>query len=270
MKTPGMLLTMISVILITGCVPNRKLTIVEDKPQTSTLLYANPNEIDSFKREYRVQRNINLIEPDDELYLRVSSITTNQLYNYDFFNSGSAGSRIYSGSDYSLISYNVDNDGYIKLPILGNVKVGGMTIEDASDSIENDLAHYLNQPSVTLKFVNKSISVLGYVNRPGTYSMTKEDATVLQAIAQAGDFNVYGERASVTLMRKVNDVMMKTKLDLSNSKIFTSPYYFLEDDDILYVEPMKRRVWGIDTFPFALILSTLTTGLLIISFIQKQ
>jgi polysaccharide export outer membrane protein len=149
-------------------------------------------------------------------------------------------------------------------------KVGGLTLEDASDSIEHNLGSYLNQPSVTLKFVNKSISVLGYVNRPGTYSMTKEDATVLQAVALAGDFNVFGERSSVFLIRKVDEKVIKTKLDLTDSKIFTSPYYFLEDDDILYVEPMRRRVWGIDTFPFALVLSTLTTGLLIISFIQKQ
>ena len=259
MKTPKLLLVLLSALLIAGCVPPKKLLIVQDELATDTLVSA-----------YAYQKKISMIEPDDELFLRVSSITTTDLYNYDFFNSGNTGSRIYSGSDYTLLSYTVDYQGKIKLPQLGFVKVGGLTLQQASDSIQTKLANYLNQPSVTLKFVNKSVSVLGDVNRPGTFAMSKEDENVLHAIAMAGDFAPFANRSNVLLIRKTDTELLRVRLDLSKSSIFTSPYYFLKDDDILFVELLKRKVMGLQTFPFSLILSTLTTGLLVVSFIQKQ
>lgn len=149
----------------------------------------------------------------------------------------------------SLQQYLVDNNGEINFPVLGRLKVGNLTKREAEDLIRGRLRAYIvnEEPVVTVRMVNYKISVLGEVARPGTFTVSNEKINVLEALAMAGDMTIYGVRDDVTLIRE-NDKGKREiiKLNLTNAAIVTSPYYYLEQNDILYVKPNKVKAKNSD------------------------
>jgi polysaccharide export outer membrane protein len=144
-----------------------------------------------------------------------------------------------------LQSYLVDNDGYIAFPIIGIIKVGGLTKSEAEQMIEEKIRPYVSEsedPIVTVRMSSYSISVLGEVARPGSYQVSREKINILEALAQAGDLTIYGVRDKVKLIRE--DAKGKKEihtLNLNDANIINSPYYYLQQNDIVYVEPNKVK-----------------------------
>ena len=229
-----------SLILLTGiifssCVPVKRISYVQSKEDLT--------DIEVEKQYFVGVPQDNLIRPGDELYIRISSADENPTNLY----------RITDGqyiSDPSLLSHIVDPEGTIKLPYIGRIHVTDLTLGQASDSIENALSQYLNYPSVFIKFVNNKITVLGEVNRPGVYLFNYKNVNVLQAIGYASDIATYGNRKRVLLIREEGIVKTKHYLDLTNDKLFESPWYLLKSNDIIYVEPLKRKKWDMNTVPY--------------------
>ena len=148
----------------------------------------------------------------------------------------------------SLQQYLVNNEGFIDFPVLGRLKVGGLTKNQAEDLIREKLGDYLREvPIVTVRMSNYKIAVLGEVARPGMFTVNNEKVNIFEALAMAGDLTVWGIRDNVKLIRE--DATGKREiinLNLNNAEIVTGPYYYLQQNDILYVSPNKTKAKNSD------------------------
>lgn len=248
-RVVGLLISLTILVTAVSCVTNRQAVYVQPGKDLK-------NNFDVIPKTPRT------IQPDDELYIRI--------------NSEDIGSNIFrlsensyvSMSDITLVTYLVNEKGYIRLPPLGNLYLKGLTLDEASSVIEKALIGMIATPSVTIKFVNKTVTVLGEVRVPGRYTFYDQRITIFQALGYAGDITTYGNRKKVMLVREKDNKVTRVYLDLTNEDLFNSAYYYVNPDDVIYVEPLKRRHWGIETFPFTLILSATSTIILILSYLH--
>ena len=147
-----------------------------------------------------------------------------------------------------LQPYLVDNEGKINFPVLGELKVGGLTKKEAEQLIVEKLKPYIKEsPIVTVRMVNYKISVLGEVARPGTFTISNEKVNLLEALAMAGDMTVWGVRDNVKLIREGADGKQEiVTLDLNKAETILSPYYWLQQNDIVDVTPNKAKARNSD------------------------
>lgn len=146
-------------------------------------------------------------------------------------------------SQAALQTYLVDNNGDVKFPVLGRLHLGGLTKSEAEAYILDRLKDsFKEKPIVTVRLVNYKVSVLGEVNRPGTFTVANEKINVFEALALAGDMSIYGKRDNVKLLREDDKGRKEiVALDLNQSDIINSPYFYLQQNDVLYVEPNKAK-----------------------------
>ncbi|MCK5136604.1 MAG: polysaccharide biosynthesis/export family protein [Bacteroidales bacterium] len=235
---------------LASCVPNKKILYVQDSRE----MLSQQN-----KNMYFIDEPLdNSIRQGDELYIKVSSADETQTN----FNQ----SRQETVQDPSVISYTVDDEGYIKLPYINRVKLSGLTLVQASDHIEEELAQYLLYPSVFIRFVNNKVTILGEVNRPGVYVFNYKSVNILQAIGYANDVATFGNRKNVLIIREEGEYRSKYEIDLTSDALLTSEYYMVKSNDIIYVEPLKSKKWGMDTFPYDLLLSMASLTIVVLTF----
>jgi polysaccharide export outer membrane protein len=143
-----------------------------------------------------------------------------------------------------LMGYLVNSDGTIKFPVLGPVKVAGLTKRQLEMLITDSLTNrkLLVDPIVTARFLNFRVTVLGEVAKPTTLNVANERISIFEALGLAGDLTIYAKRDNVLLIREAGDKKIVKRLDLSNNEILTSPYYYLKTNDVVYVEPRKEKV----------------------------
>ncbi|QQT30871.1 polysaccharide biosynthesis/export family protein [Sphingobacterium multivorum] len=139
-------------------------------------------------------------------------------------------------------TYTVDNSGDIILPMLGKVHVAGLTRVQAIDKIRKELGDYIKDPGVNINFNNFRISVLGEVNRPGSFILPTERVTILEALGLAGDLTIRGVRENIMLVREVDGQKTIHRIDLTQQNTLNSPYYYLVQNDVVYVEPNKAQI----------------------------
>lgn len=150
-----------------------------------------------------------------------------------------------SGGNYSIELFNgylVDQEGNIDFPVIGKIEVNGLTLEEAKAKLINLLKQYINVPIVNMRFLNLKITVLGEVNNPGTVRLSNKRVTLLEAIGMAGDLSIYANRTNVLVIREENGKRTTARLDLQTAEIFTSPYFYLQQNDVVYIEPTKARI----------------------------
>lgn len=187
------------------------------------------------------------IMPKDELTISVN--TTNPEVSLPFNllmqNAYQQGRTISSGSSGTLMPYLVDTEGCINYPIIGRLHVAGLTKRECERMIQEKIKPYLAEsenPIVTVRMSSYSISVLGEVARPGSYMVSREEINVFEALAQAGDLTIYGVRDRVKLIRKNASGKKEIHtLNLNDANIINSPYFYLQQNDIIYVEPNKVK-----------------------------
>ena len=247
------ILTFISFFL-SSCVSHRNLQYLKEKEKKEiTVKTYNEAEV----ADYR-------LKPNDELDINIKSLddpTTNVFQTLGNQQSISSGyTTPYSAS---LSAYMIDKSGYIQLPVLGNIYVENRTIPEVISMLQDSLDNILSTPTVTVKLVNRYISVLGEVRNPGHFSYSQEKINIYNAISLAGDITTYGDRDEVVLVRNENGRNLSIKIDLTSSEILASDYYYLRPNDILYIKPMRKKFWGLDTFPWSVLLSTISTVILI-------
>lgn len=157
-------------------------------------------------------------------------------------------SNISTTAQPSLQQYLVNNEGEIDFPVIGRLKVGGLTKNEAEAMIRRELQAYLKEePIVTVRMANYKISVLGEVTRPGSFTITNEKVNVLEALAMAGDMTIYGLRDNVKLIREDEKGQREIiSLNLNDAGIILSPYYYLKQNDILYITPNKIKARNSD------------------------
>lgn len=139
-------------------------------------------------------------------------------------------------------SYLVDNDGYIDFPVIGKIKIAGLTREEAIQLLRNKLdPDYVKSPTINIRISNFKVTVLGDVQSPGTFTIPNERITILEAIGLARDLNITGVRKDVYVIREIDNKKIEFKVDLLSKELFTSPVYYLQQNDIVYVQPNKAK-----------------------------
>ena len=140
-----------------------------------------------------------------------------------------------------LQTYLVDKQGYINFPVLGKLKVVGKSTDEIKAMLEEQIGKDVENPYVRVQLANFKVNVLGEVNRPGSLSVTTERFSVLDALANAGDLTEYGNRANVLVIREEGGVRQYHRMNLNDAAILSSPYFYLQQNDVVYVEPNKIR-----------------------------
>jgi polysaccharide export outer membrane protein len=165
------------------------------------------------------------------------------------------------------LGYLVDKEGTITIPVLGKIKVEGMTTSRARDRIQSSADSFYKSSSVTVRFANFKVNIAGEVARPGTYTMPNEKVSILDAITMAGDLTVFGKRGNVLLLRENPDgTRTPYRFDLRTSNFLTSPYFYLRQNDYIYVEPDKSKAASLDQASarnYAILASVLTVIIVI-------
>ncbi len=172
----------------------------------------------------------------------------------------------------SVPGFMVDKDGMIELPVAGRVKVAGLTTTAIRDTIHRRISAYYKDPVVNVRFANMGITIIGEVKQPATYVVTNEKVSILDIIGLAGDLTVYGKRENVLLIRDSAGTKQYVRFDLNSSKTLSSPYFYLRQGDLVYVEPNKQKITSTDFMKvrnYAIAASTISLLFIVITNIKK-
>ncbi len=211
------------------------------------------------------------LQAGDILYISLS--TDDQRLNNIFVPSGGAmiaqgGGVGMAGTPFYLTGFTIDESGNIELPYVGFVKVGGKTIEESKLALESEIKKFFKIFFLQVKVAEFRFSVLGFVNRPGQYFFQMNKVNILEAIAQAGDLQNLARRFEVQLYRQTPQGIVMVTIDLTDRSIIHSPYWYIQPNDVLYVQPLKIRKYGDLTSAqtsFQLIAPILSTLLLVLN-----
>ena len=237
-KTSVFLSLIVAALLLTGCTMTKHVAY-----------FQNMEEVDLQSTKMMPEIHI---KPNDELTILVSSVTPEAAAPFNmrlFSNSGYSMSGASTASN-SLYTYIVDKDGFINFPVIGKIKVVGMSRTEAEEAIRNLIQPYFSaeeKPVVKVRYASFKVTIIGEVGGSRVVTVTNERLSIIEALAQAGDLSIYGKRPNVLLVRE-NDEGQKisVRFDLNDANIFNSPYYYLEQNDIIYVEPNKARARSAD------------------------
>ena len=191
------------------------------------------------------------IQSGDVLEIKVTAFDENAVRPFNLYsmnNSTSPGQMNGQTAQLAPQGYLVDNEGFIYFPVLGKLYIKGMTLAQLRADLEKRLLTYLAEPLVSIKQLNFNITVLGEVKKPGQYTNPSDKITVLQALGLAGDMTDYGNRTNVKLIREEEGVSKTYVIDFTDKNITSSPYYYMQQNDVLYVEPdmIKKKSANID------------------------
>ena len=178
-------------------------------------------------------------QPDDILFIRVHAEDPLTAAPYNLI-SGNQGANL-TEQNAALAGYLIDPEGNIDFPVLGRLHIGGMTTTEIRDMLTERLQTHLKDAVVNVRFINFKITVLGEVNNPSTFGVSGERITILEAIGLAGDFTPYSDRDNVMVIREKDGERNFGLLDLRSPDVFKSPYFYLRQNDIVYVDPIKAK-----------------------------
>jgi polysaccharide biosynthesis/export protein len=194
---------------------------------------------DSSNYETIVDRNV--FEPkfkvDDEVSILISTLNPEASVPFNLFRGVAE-----SGGTPDQVSYLVDKYGEIDFPVLGKIKVAGLSPEELRLNLKEKLEGYLKDPIINIRLKNFTVTVLGAVSSPGTYQVIGEQITVLEALGLAGDLTIQGLRKNIMVLRDFNGTKVTTRIDLTSKEAFKNPVYYLTQNDVVYVEPNKSAV----------------------------
>lgn len=247
-----------------ACSSPKNITYFRDIPDS--VLRRSVNQTPYYTPEIQVddilQVSIQTLDPASTAMLNQPAVASWPV-------TGNSGTQPTAATPASNVSgFLVDKDGYVVLPLIGKVMVKGKTTDKVRDDIRAKAAEYYKDPVVNVRFANFKVTVLGEVNRPSTYIMPNEKVTLLDAIGMAGDLTIYGKRENVMLIRDAGAKKEFIRFNLNDSKTFMSPYFYLRQGDVVYVEPNENKVSGTDTNSvkrIAIVTSVLTLLIVVIS-----
>jgi polysaccharide export outer membrane protein len=233
-RTRNLLLIALAAILITSCVSQSKVKMVQEKTAKEiTTEFQNAKAI-----TYRIQVG-------DNLYIRVNSIDpkTSKFFQTDF-------PYLMNATYQYLNTYVVDEFGYIGFSFIDKIYVAGLTVPEIRKAIQQKLDEYFKEATVFVKLVNFQIGVLGEVNTPGNFTIEQDIINIYQALGLAGGITSFGNLAEAKLIRQTQSGSEVHLIDLTDNKLMESPYYFLMPNDVLYIEPQWSKSWTLEQFPY--------------------
>ncbi|HEY2725801.1 MAG TPA: polysaccharide biosynthesis/export family protein [Parafilimonas sp.] len=196
-----------------------------------------------------------VIQTDDLLSITIQTIdndVTNMLNSNNTINNTSAMMPVSTSSTTAaaqpVSGYLVDKDGFVEVPFVGKVHVAGLTTSQAKDLLSTEVNKYFNDAIVNVRYANFKITVIGEVLRPSTYVVPNEKVNIFDALGMAGDMTIYGQRENVLLVRDTLNDKKLVRLNLNNKDVVSSPYFYLQSNDIIYVQPNKYKVAATDAY----------------------
>ncbi len=200
--------------------------------------------IDTLKNSQNTNSYEVKIQPDDLLMIIVSAEDQEAAspFNLKTYSLSSNNRLDIARGQETVQSYLVDQNGEIDFPVLGKIKIGGLTRTNVLQLLQTKIGVYVKNPIINLRITNFKISLQGEVNLPGTYPITSERVTLVEALSMAKDLTIYGKRNNILIIREVNGEKSFNRVDITKSDFINSPFYYLAQNDVVYVEPNKTRV----------------------------
>lgn len=224
-------LLLILVLVLGSCSVSRKTVYFNDLPETERFEWAAAKFTEP------------VIQNDDILAINIQTVDPGST---SAINQGTAMQLIGGSSSTNIgnqqtTGFLVDRNGNVTIPMLGEIKVAGLTTHEAKAVIAEKVSVFYKEPTVQVRFANYKFTVLGEVSRPATYTVQNERVTLLDALGMAGDLTIYGRRDNVLLIRDQEGTKEFVRFDLNSATMFESPYFYLKQNDVIYVEPGKGR-----------------------------
>ncbi len=255
-------LLIILIFAFTACTPQKKLIYLQQKA-------SNTNEQDTIvytgkSLDYKLRSN-------DLIYIKINSIDP---ASFDFFNGGN--SAINGAYQYQsevgvyLNSYTINDTGYVNFPVAGLIKIKDMTITEAQNTIQKSVDKYLKDASVIVKLTSFRVTIIGDVEHPGQYYFYQDKVNIFEALSKAGDLTPYGNRYRVLLVRKSSNGDKVIMINLTDRNLLSKEEFYILPNDIIYVEPNKMaKSLQFATFPWSVVLSTVSTLVTIYVLLKK-
>jgi polysaccharide export outer membrane protein len=208
-------------VLLFSCATSKKILYLQD--------------IEGSKHLQALHSYESTIKKDDKLNIVVSAPNKEVVMPYNLSLGDNAGAS-------SIIPYVVDTNGFIDFPVLGHINVEGLTRRELAAMLTGRISADVKDPIVNISFADYRITILGEVRNPGTYTLPGEKTTIFQALGMAGDLTMAGKRKNVLLLREVDGGYEYAELDLRKTDILSSPYYYMSQNDLVYVAPIASRI----------------------------
>lgn len=238
-------LIIVSSVLVFSCASRKEVVYFQDTGKYETLIDEN--------------ESITKFKVDDLVSIYVSSLNPEASAPFNLFRGASEG-----GLRAEQVDYLVDQDGMIDFPVIGKLKIEGLSPDELRIVLRDKLSEYLKDPIINIRLRNFTVTILGQVARPGTYPVNGEQITILEALGLAGDLTLRGVRNNILVIRDFNGTKVYTRIDLTSKNMTKSPVYYLTQNDVVYVEPnsagIKETSVGASTTVIVTIFSTLITS----------
>lgn len=223
-KTKFTITSIIILLFLSSCVSKKEVVYFQNAKDFETMV-----DTDTFTPKFKV---------NDIISVYVSTFDMDASRPFNLSKDGG------NNNNTEFLDYLIDNEGNIDYPVLGKIKLLGLSVQEAQELFKDKLALYLKNPIVNIRILNFRISVLGEVGSPGMYEVSGERITILEALALAGDLTIKGQRENILVVRDFNGTKTYTRVDLTNKELFNSPVYYLTQNDTIYVEPNNSAVSG--------------------------
>jgi polysaccharide biosynthesis/export protein len=221
--------------LMTSCISQKDVTYFQPKHKSQDI-----------EQTIIPQKFIATIQPGDIIGIRVSSISPEANGMFNPYAETENGQQMQAGVVSKMPGYQVDDQGSITLPLMGKLNLGGLSTKEANVLVSQKLEKFLVDPTVNVRILNYKISILGEVARPSVYNIPDAMISLPEALGMAGDLTVFGKRKNILIIRENDGKRTFARVDLTQRDIFNSPYYYLQPNDVVYVEPSKGKLTGAD------------------------
>ncbi|MEO1486740.1 MAG: polysaccharide biosynthesis/export family protein [Bacteroidota bacterium] len=213
----------LTVVFLASCASKQDVVYFQDASNFETIVSE-----DIYAYKFKV---------DDVVSIHVSTLDQQASIPFNLFKGAEEG-----GIRPEQVDYIIDKDGNIDFPVLGAIKIEGLSPEETKNLLKDKLTDYLKDPIINIRLKNFTVTVLGEVNRPGTYPVNGEQITILEAIGLANDLTIKGKRENVLVIRDFNGTKVYNRIDLTSKQALNSPVYYLTQNDVVYVEPNQSAI----------------------------
>lgn len=228
MKTSSSIISILILTIITSCASRKNLVYFQDEALEKELTASEPKQL--------------IYKTDDILVINVSALDPETVKPFNLPVVSNNTSLMNAQGNQQVQTYLVDYDGNIEFPVLGKIKVAGLTRTELTSLLTERISTMAKDPIVNIRLANFTVTILGEVSNPGTFTIQDERITLLEALGLANDLTIFGKRQNVKLIREINGVKKFASIDLTSINSVNSHVYYLQQNDVIYVEPNKARI----------------------------